>query len=514
MTDAKRRKIDLKMGLISKLLIALSIKKDNNNLPNIVHQNNSIGDLHILNNIREDILPLLYFKNGKWQNINSTSNEPSAIDLTLTISTMKPDPTGYFPSYESLTPAQRYYFLNWLSSLNKVDDLGYPFLLLYCLERHIYENDRVTNAVSIIKQLQNTFDNDSFNYYSSVAVVWATKKYNNVEYLSGLNLYRLPFTISVFLNLFFQKKLEADFIISNASKIGWTNKRYIRKYPELFKKELITYLEQNYGQTYFPVPSNIDKNNIHFSSLLLSNYSIPEDDRLVSVPDLLKTKEVGYALLAALMKTHEKVKSYLKTHQSKYKKEKESTIKVFNSRTGYPMAKASSIERSKRELKEFGSDDYSKSELLRIASESANENGANMAIQRYSLAVLENRPLKGEIAYKTGDWDTAEEILLPCITINSESAKRLSIIYRRQKRFKDEVDMLQTAIISWQSSAFNVYKGTFIELEERLSKAKDFYQKHKEEDESIGFKLQVLPYDKQFLHQLINIRNSHMEQSK
>lgn len=64
------------------------------------------------------------------------------------------------------------------------------------------------------------------------------KKYNNVEYLSGLNLYRLPFTISVFLNLFFQKKLEADFIISNASKIGWTNKRYIRKYPELFKRNL------------------------------------------------------------------------------------------------------------------------------------------------------------------------------------------------------------------------------------------------------------------------------------
>ena len=64
MTDAKRRKMDLKMGLISKLLTALSIKKDNNNLPNIVHQNNSIGDLHILNNIREDILPLLYFKNG------------------------------------------------------------------------------------------------------------------------------------------------------------------------------------------------------------------------------------------------------------------------------------------------------------------------------------------------------------------------------------------------------------------------------------------------------------------
>lgn len=47
MMDSKRRKIDLKMGLISKLLTALSIKKDNNNLPNIIHQNNSVGDLHM-----------------------------------------------------------------------------------------------------------------------------------------------------------------------------------------------------------------------------------------------------------------------------------------------------------------------------------------------------------------------------------------------------------------------------------------------------------------------------------
>lgn len=455
--------------------------------------------------INADVLPLLYFKNGARKNIDLNSSEPSAINSNLPISQVTPEPTGYFPSYEKLSPAQRNFFLTWLQDLNKVDDLGYPFLLLYCSERHIYENTAVDQAVNLISRLQSTFNNDSFNYYSSVAIAWAARKYENPGYLSKMNLQKLPVVIGVSISLFFNKKIEPDFIMNNASQLGWANKRYIKKYPGLFKKELTNYFIDKYKCPYFPIPEKINQDKVSMTPLTLSNYSLPEEERTFLFPDFLNTEEVGNALRASLMSAHEKVKAYLKHHSNEYRKDKSTNKKRINVATGYPMATENSIKKS---VDEFNSNKNYKidvKELFEIASYDLRfkEDGYYISVQRYINDLSLATGSSAMLHYKRGEWQEAEKDWIRVLNLSPlYTANRLRIMYKKQKRYKDIVTVYKKAIEYSNLPYISLSKDGCKELRSTYEKAKAEYAKYKEKDKSLGVSFNAYPVDLELVKKL------------
>jgi hypothetical protein len=464
----------------------------------------SNATVRTISKINSDVLQLLYFKNGPRKNISEQTEEPSAIDITLPISFNKPQKIKYFPSYEDLSSAQRGYFLNWLETLNSVDDMGYPFLLLYCLERHIYDDNKVPQAVKTIKQLQQTFNNTSFNYYSSVAAVGAAEKYSNLNYLKGIDTSKLPTNVALFIKLSFKRKIDPDFIISRASDLHWTNKRYINKYPILFRTELIKHLIRRYDHPYFPAPVKINKENIDSSPLTLSNYSLPEDQRIIQFPDLLNADEVGIKLTASLMDAHKHVKKYLKNHPEEYKSSDKTHNRTFNANTDNPVAKKSSIERTRQQLDSIPNIDQdisnSKKRTLLESAQQFGTNGARMSLERYGHSLYIYNFTLGEQLYKQGDWDKAEQTWLPLLVFNPSVAENIAKLYRKQHRYKDEIHLLELAIKEWIHSPFNTYHSSPQELNDRLQKAK--FKTHKQEDKSKGFIYKPKYYDKEFANSL------------
>lgn len=270
--------------------------------------------------IPQEIYDLLWFTNSEnlhkiefslsEKSAGVVDTEPSAINLKLPISSKKPELTGYYPSYIEFSPEQRNAYINWLCNITNVQDVGYPFLFLYGLERHIYEGNKVAESVNQITKLHKIINNNSFNYYSANAIIWAAHKYKNTDYLNGLDLDKLPAESQILLKLKKFNCLTAKDIITLSKPLGMTNQRYIKNEPELFEVELTKQLVKHYGDDVFRIPEI--SSSIPTSELILSNYSLPEQSRIINIPNLLLSKEIGISLLGDIMATHENVKSELR----------------------------------------------------------------------------------------------------------------------------------------------------------------------------------------------------------
>lgn len=183
-----------------------------------------------------------------------------------------------------------------------------------------------------------------------------------------------------------------------------------------------------------------------------------------------------------------------------------------NKRTGFPVSKHSSIKRLEQELERAKNNKYyRKSELLDFAKQSSNKNGANFAISQYRDQLFGLIAIEGELAYEKGDWDIAERKLLSIVPYEPNVAERLGIMYRKEKRFKDEISVLTLVIEKWNSSVFNVYHGSTSSFEERLSKTKNYLKKHGNVDSSKGISPNFLPYDKELIQELLRIRDKKPE---
>ncbi len=267
-------------------------------------------------NIPADILKLLYFKNGPLVNINSGSKEPSAIDINLPVSARVPSEIlGYYPKYQTLTPEQRGYFLNWLCDRKDTKDIGYVFLYLYSLERCIYEKRNIKEAVLEINRLQKIFKNDSFLYYSSTAIIFAAIKSNMFNILDEIDTSMFPDEFLIVSKILSTNKLFPKDIIIFSKYLGYKEKRYIQKYPEIFELQLTNTLKTIYDTTYFPC-YELKSDDIPQKRLLLSNFSLT--DRELEFPDFSKS-EHGKTLYKILKLTHEETKKYLRKHNM-YKK--------------------------------------------------------------------------------------------------------------------------------------------------------------------------------------------------
>lgn len=311
---------------------------------NVTLNNNEIINKNFNDHISKNIFDLLWFADGPYKNYREDdsseeiningfkikfslgNNEPSLIYTKQPIKKPKNideiSSPNYFPSYSGLNPYQRWIYLDWLTDINKEINIGYVFIFYYGLERHLL-TDKFDAAFDMILNLRKIHKNNSFLTYSLCSLIFSAmykKRPDKLEdFLQSLatdefNSYSSLYLLAKYIST---KKLNADELISISKSVGFTNHRYIKNEPDLFKKILNTVLVEMYSEPYLII-ENFSLNNLPLVTVpLTANYSLPDEKRWAKIPNLSENtqfKEVVYSLLHG---THEAVKKTLREARKK-----------------------------------------------------------------------------------------------------------------------------------------------------------------------------------------------------
>lgn len=471
-----------------KITSSNTVNVDQNDVPNtsklptakpVVHEGNLVAGNKSYN-INPKILPLLYFTDGQLKNIDSEVGEPSAISINFPVAEGQFQKLNYYPSYSELTPEQRDGFLSWLSTdLSNIPDIGFAFLLLYCLERHILHDEYLEESLKIISKLQSQINNGSFDYYSSTSIGYIFFIHKRLDLLKYVDLNKCDIKLQILLS----HRLSADQLIALASKVDFRNQHYIKEYPELFKKALVENLKRNFGSEYFEYElSNIQK--LKKEPYMFSNYSLRKGNNRpdLLMPDPLSDRKLCHDIYAELQKAHDQVKRFLEIKRAVESKKDKSKKKIakpkrINSKTGYPMSTDKQIRNATEQLKltrKFLKINQISSYSSRSSQEKMEDLVWNNSAEKMDSADLE---------YKKGEWDKAEKLWLTCVAINYRAANRLRIMYQKEHRFNDAVQIIDFAVDSPVLRKIN--NDSYItDFKKKLETAEQKSMKHENEDQS------------------------------
>ena len=143
---------------------------------------------------------------------------------------------------------------------------------------------------------------------------------------------------------------------------------------------------------------------------------------------------------------------------------KEIQNKRINKNTGYSMASTTSIDKALM--------DYSNSLYQ----------GTNNSWEGSIVAYTRPKFNLGTLYYKLGEYDKAEREWFSLICLYIPAIQKLSILYRKEKRYKDIVLIIKENISS--STPLKVFSSAKL-TEKDLTKAIENYEKHKNSDKSI-----------------------------
>lgn len=471
-----------------KITSSNTVNVDQNDVPNtsklptakpVVHEGNLVAGNKSYN-INPKILPLLYFTDGQLKNIDSEVGEPSAISINFPVAEGQFQKLNYYPSYSELTPEQRDGFLSWLSTdLSNIPDIGFAFLLLYCLERHILHDEYLEESLKIISKLQSQINNGSFDYYSSTSIGYIFFIHKRLDLLKYVDLNKCDIKLQILLS----HRLSADQLIALASKVDFRNQHYIKEYPELFKKALVEDLKRNFGSECFEYElSNIQK--LKKEPYMFSNYSLRKGNNRpdLLMPDPLSDRKLCHDIYAELQKAHDQVKGFLEIKRAVESKKDKSKKKIakpkrINSKTGYPMSTDKQIRNATEQLKltrKFLKINRISSYSSRSSQEKMEDLVWNNSAEKMDSADLE---------YKKGEWDKAEKLWLTCVAINYRAANRLRIMYQKEHRFNDAVQIIDFAVDSPVLRKIN--NDSYItDFKKKLETAEQKSMKHENEDQS------------------------------
>lgn len=471
-----------------KITSSNTVNVDQNDVPNtsklptakpVVHEGNLVAGNKSYN-INPKILPLLYFTDGQLKNIDSEVGEPSAISINFPVAEGQFQKLSYYPSYSGLTSEQRNGFLTWLTTdLSNVPDIGFAFLLLYCLERHILHDEYLEESLKIISKLQSQINNGSFDYYSSTSIGYIFFIHKRLDLLKYVDLNKCDIKLQILLS----HRLSADQLIALATEVDFRNRYYIKEYPELFKKALIESLKREFGSEYFEYElSNIQK--LKKEPYMFSNYSLRKGNNRpdLLMPDPLSDRKLCHDIYAELQKAHDQVKGFLEIKRAVESKKDKSKKKIakpkrINSKTGYPMSTDKQIRNATEQLKltrKFLKNNQISSYSSKSSQEKMEDLVWNNSAEKMDSADLE---------YKKGEWDKAEKLWLTCVAINYRAANRLRIMYQKEHRFNDAVQIIDFAVDSPVLRKIN--NDSYItDFKKKLETAEQKSMKHENEDQS------------------------------
>jgi len=214
----------------------------------------------------------------------------------------------YWPTYSGLSPIHRFQYLKWLTDVTQDTNLSYVFLYYYGLERHLLLGN-YDLAVDEILRLIKYHDKGSFKSYATNALIIGSGYRKRPDILE-----KAPFIleelspVSLYLQRMARKPLSAQDVIGLASRVGFTNKRYLNQYPDLFKEKLEEILS-NYQIQHGDILQSVDVSllpNEGWASM--ANTSIPDKVRTIKFPSVLESDTLKTILNNLLTETHLKIK--------------------------------------------------------------------------------------------------------------------------------------------------------------------------------------------------------------
>ncbi len=223
----------------------------------------------------------------------------------------------YWPSYSQLDPESRYQYLRWLQNIKQPTNLSYVFLYFYGLERHLLIGE-YDKAVDEILRLLQAHTQKSFRSYATSSLISASLVRKRLDIIE-----RAPFLLeeevdeALALRIIKGTSMSPDDMISIASRVGFTNRRYIKLQPELFKHHLQTIInefEADHGKimTMFKL-DDFKKEDAN----VFANMSIPVESRTAQVPIILDDKRFQKMVFSALQEAHIRTKNDLASKRAK-----------------------------------------------------------------------------------------------------------------------------------------------------------------------------------------------------
>jgi hypothetical protein len=162
--------------------------------------------------------------------------------------------------------------------------------------------------------------------------------------------------------------------------------------------------------------------------------------------------------------------------------------KRINQRTNCPAAKQSSIERAKGVIE--ANDLYEDPSVIPTPYSGPEDYFVHVYLPYYHTGIL---------AYKRGDWDIAEWCWLYVLTLKPEVvSQKLAIMYRKQHRYQDVVDMYIKAINACESPLVSIRERFYQNMVHEFIKAGNKALQYKNIDKSRGIKNYDSPADMQF----------------
>lgn len=280
--------------------------------------------------IPDEVINLLWIKGGPLDNFvpdksnNHNSNifginfnaassiEPSLIDTSLPLDLDICDndfmtDIGYYPSYERLTPKQRYIYISWLQDISKPVAMGYVFIFYYGLERHLLFG-KYREAIKMIQYLQQFHKNKSFYGYSTDAMLIGILKHQDLELMKDVNWDNANTRLYALIKGALRNGYSTEDIIKLYKDFGFTNNRYIKNQYDDFYTAVMDVLVNKFGSDFYPLSPDTLKNCTENQILIVANYSLMYENRLAIAPDITSNLKLRNDIYDILHKAHETVK--------------------------------------------------------------------------------------------------------------------------------------------------------------------------------------------------------------
>lgn len=296
--------------------------------------------------IHDDLRDLVWIGDGKYQNYKQIQENNNSVDLDgirITISFLNQEEPSliytnqrvspsrriedverppYYPTYSSLTPEQKWVYLNLLANpYNPSIDIGFVFILYYGLERHLLLGN-FEKALEVILKLRDVHTNSSFQSYSANAIILSCMIHQRgdliLKFIESLDKnHELAFSDNLFLMCYYSfglRILPKD-ILRMAKTFEFNNTNYIKKYPELFLECLKEAIVERTGAEsielkQYLTPTEIKKIKTQ-DARIFANMSLVDKSILIPLlSDNFKLKKEMHHFLEI---AHESVKARLST---------------------------------------------------------------------------------------------------------------------------------------------------------------------------------------------------------
>lgn len=214
----------------------------------------------------------------------------------------------YYPSYSGLSPKHRYQYLNWLRDVTQETNLSYVFLYYYGLERHMLLGN-YDLAVDEVIRLINHHKKSSFRTYAINALILASGYRKRTDIVKKAQfILEDSSPVALYIQYLAHDPLTAKEIINLSSRVGYSNKRYIKELPELFEKELQTVINE-YESKRGSIWDSVDLSKIKENSYAyIANYSVPDNIRNIKIASPIDDPDFCSLVRELLKTTHQKVK--------------------------------------------------------------------------------------------------------------------------------------------------------------------------------------------------------------